>query len=71
MVSAIAAWLGSGLSIEELRSGKMPRVAGSRPILGVPGLENYEVSDIIESHFQVNDTERLNAVLVRCGALEA
>lgn len=71
MVSAIAAWLGSGISIEELRSGRFPRVAGNRAIVGVPGLENYQVDDIIESHFHVNEEDRLKKVLERCGAMES
>ncbi|CBQ70314.1 conserved hypothetical protein [Sporisorium reilianum SRZ2] len=70
MVCGIAAWLGSGVSVEELRAGKLPRVAGSRAIDDVPGLENINVSDIISSHFEVNDDTKLAAVLSRCGALE-
>ncbi|TKY85208.1 hypothetical protein EX895_006288 [Sporisorium graminicola] len=70
MVCGIAAWLGSGVSVEELRAGKLPRVAGSRAIDDVPGLENINVSDIISSHFEVNDDAKLAAILTRCGALE-
>lgn len=70
MVCRIAAWLGSGVSVEELRAGKLPRVAGSRAIDDVPGLENINVSDIISSHFEVNDADKLTAILARCGALE-
>lgn len=70
MVCGIAAWLGSGVSVEELRAGKLPRVAGSRAIDDVPGLENINVSDIISSHFEVNDKDKLTAILARCGALE-
>ncbi|GAC99030.1 hypothetical protein PHSY_006627 [Pseudozyma hubeiensis SY62] len=70
MVCGIAAWLGSGVSVEELRAGKVPRVAGSRAIDDVPGLENVNVSDIISSHFEVNDQDKLTAILARCGALD-
>ncbi|GAC72882.1 uncharacterized conserved protein [Moesziomyces antarcticus T-34] len=70
MVCGIAAWLGSGVSVEELRAGKLPRVAGSRAIDDVPGLENINVSDILSSHFEVNDPDKLSAVLARCGALD-
>ncbi|SNX82270.1 uncharacterized protein MEPE_00976 [Melanopsichium pennsylvanicum] len=70
MVCGIAAWLGSGISVEELRAGKLPRVAGSRAIDDVPGLENINVSDIISSHFEVNDADKLAAILARCGALD-
>ncbi|EST10142.1 Protein of unknown function DUF726 [Kalmanozyma brasiliensis GHG001] len=70
MVCGIAAWLGSGVSVEELRAGKLPRVAGSRAIDDVPGLENINVSDIISSHFEVNDADKLGAILARCGALD-
>ncbi len=70
MVCGVAAWLGSGVSVEELRAGKLPRVAGSRVIDDVPGLENVNVSDIISSHFEVNEADKLGAVLARCGALE-
>lgn len=70
MVCGIAAWLGSGISVEELRSGKLPRVAGSRPIDDVPGIENINVSDIISSHFEVNEVDKLTAILARCGALD-
>lgn len=70
MVCGIAAWLGSGVSVEELRAGKLPRVAGSRAIDNVPGIENINVSDIISSHFEVNDPDKLSAILSRCGALD-
>ena len=70
MVCGIAAWLGSGISVEELRAGKLPRVAGSRAIDDVPGLENINVSDLIASHFEVNDKDKLSAILSRCGALD-
>ena len=70
MVCGIAAWLGSGISVEELRAGKLPRVAGSRAIDDVPGLENVNVSDIISSHFEVNDPDKLSAILARCGTLD-
>ncbi|KAJ1032419.1 hypothetical protein NDA16_000445 [Ustilago loliicola] len=70
MVCGIAAWLGSGISIDELRSGKLPRVAGSRPIDDVPGIENINVSDLISSHFQVSQVDKLTAILARCGALD-
>jgi hypothetical protein len=45
-------------------------VAGSRAIDDVPGLENINVSDILSSHFEVNDPDKLSAVLARCGALD-
>ncbi|SPO24977.1 uncharacterized protein UTRI_01488_B [Ustilago trichophora] len=70
MVCGIAAWLGSGVSIDELRTGKLPRVAGSRAIDNVPGLENINVSDIISSHFEVNDKHKLASILARCGGLQ-
>lgn len=69
MVCGIAAWLGSGISVEELKAGKLPRVIGSRAIDGVPGLENINISDIITSHFQVNESDKLARILDRCGAL--
>ncbi|SAM75433.1 uncharacterized protein UBRO_01388 [Ustilago bromivora] len=70
MVCGIAAWLGSGISVEELRSGKLPRVAGSRAIDDVPGMENINVSDIISSHFELHEVDKLSAILARCGALD-
>ncbi|KAN0059769.1 hypothetical protein ACQY0O_008343 [Thecaphora frezii] len=70
MVCRIAAWLGSGISLEELRAGKMPRVIGSRAVDGVPGIENINASNIIESHFEVNSPGKLDAVLKRCGLMD-
>ena len=70
MVCGIAAWLGSGISVQELREGNMPRVAGSRAIDGVPGLENINVSDIIDSHFEINSPDKLEPVLRRCGLMD-
>ncbi|UZJ56892.1 hypothetical protein CBS101457_006212 [Exobasidium rhododendri] len=71
MVCSIAAWLGSGISIEELRGGMMPRVVGSQPILGVPGVENVDVGDLlVDGHFALNQPEVLEKVLDRCRALE-
>ncbi|EPQ29615.1 uncharacterized protein PFL1_02834 [Pseudozyma flocculosa PF-1] len=70
MVCGIAAWLGSGISLEELRAGKMPRVIGSRAIEGVAGVENINVSDLVGSHFEVNSPEKLEPVLRRCGLME-
>lgn len=70
MVCGIAAWLGSGVSVEELRAGRLPRVAGSRAIDDVPGLENVNVSDVLVSHFDVCEKGKLGVILERCGALE-
>ncbi|PWZ00938.1 DUF726-domain-containing protein [Testicularia cyperi] len=70
MVCSIAAWLGSGIPVEQLRQGSMPRVAGSKPINSIPGVENINVSDILASHFDVNDPAKLRLVLARCGALD-
>lgn len=78
MVCGIAAFLGSGLDIQDLRDGKVPRVLGSGPIelgveeddLGRPvkAVENIDVSEVISSHSQLNDEGHLAAVLARCNA---
>lgn len=71
MVCSIAAWLGSGISVEELRAGMMPRVIGSQPILGVPGVENIDVSDlVVEGHFALNRSDVLDSILQRCRAVK-
>ncbi|PWN53850.1 DUF726-domain-containing protein [Violaceomyces palustris] len=70
MVCRIAAWLGTGINVEELRNGSLPRVAGSKGLEGIEGVENVNVEDIILGHFEVNDNEKLLQVLQRCGALD-
>lgn len=62
MVCSIAAWLGSGISLEEARSGAMPSILGSRAALQIPGLENVNVSPLVSSHFSLNDEQVLRAV---------
>lgn len=69
-VCAIAAWLGSGISLEELQSGQMPRICGSRAILNVPGVENVDVGDLVKSHFDLNDAEVLESVVARCRLID-
>lgn len=68
MVCAVAAWLGSGISLEEVKQGRMPRIVGSRPVLGVPGVENVDVSDLVGSHFSLNDGPTLERILQKCRA---
>lgn len=71
MVCGVAAWLGSGTNIEDLRGGKLPRVMGSGPIELGDGadVENIDVSEVITSHEQLNHEGHLAAVLARCNAL--
>ncbi|MCO5589909.1 hypothetical protein L7F22_043878 [Adiantum nelumboides] len=66
MVCSIAAWLGSGISLEEVKNGQMPRIVGSSAMLGVPGVENVDVSDLVNSHFDLNDGKTLEKVFQRC-----
>lgn len=72
MVCSIAAWLGSGISLEELQQGMMPRVVGCQAILGVPGVENIDVSDLVQDggHFALNQPKILDQILKRCRAVE-
>lgn len=71
MVCSLAAWLGSGISLEELRGGQLPRVIGSQPILGVPGVENIDVGDlVVDGHFALNASPVLSSILHRCRALD-
>ncbi|PWN36729.1 DUF726-domain-containing protein, partial [Meira miltonrushii] len=66
MVCAIAAWLGSGISLEEVKNGQMPRIVGSSAMLGVPGVENVDVSDLVGSHFDLCDGDTLEKIFQRC-----
>lgn len=66
MVCSIAAWLGSGISLEEVKNGQMPRIVGSSAMLGVPGVENVDVSDLVGSHFDLNDGNTLEKIFQRC-----
>lgn len=66
MVCSLAAWLGSGISLEEVKHGQMPRIVGSSAILGVPGVENVDVSDLVNSHFDLNDGQTLEKISKRC-----
>ncbi|KDN51418.1 DUF726-domain-containing protein [Tilletiaria anomala UBC 951] len=70
MVCAIAAWLGSGISLEEMRNGQLPRVAGSGPLLGISNVENIDISDLISSHFELCDATTLEQVIKRCQAFQ-
>jgi hypothetical protein len=70
MVCSIAAWLGSGISLEEVKAGKMPKIVGSGPIADVAGVHNVDVSDLVDSHFRLNDTKVLQEVLQRCRAMQ-
>lgn len=69
MVCRIAAWLGSGISVEEAKAGALPRILGSRAALGVPGVENIDVSDLVPSHFSLNTADVLSPILQRCRAV--
>ena len=52
-----------------MRSGQLPKVAGSGPITGVANVDNVDISDMISSHFEVCDAGKLQEVLDRCNAL--
>jgi hypothetical protein len=72
MVCSVAAWLGSGISLEELQQGKMPRVIGTQAIEEVPGIENIDCSDLVkeQGHFGLNQKQILDEILKRCRAVE-
>lgn len=71
MVCSIAAWLGSGISLEELRGVKLPKVMGCQPVLECPGVENINVEDLVpDGHFDLNRSAILDQILQRCRALE-
>lgn len=69
MVCGLAAWLGLELSVEDVKAGKVPRVVGSTPVIGIPGLENVDVSEVITSHFDLSDGEKVSKVCHSIGSM--
>lgn len=69
MVCGIAAWLGLKLSVKDITAGKAPRVLGSGPLVGVPGLENVDASGVIASHFDLSDGSKLAEICCLAGVL--
>ncbi|CAO1627443.1 unnamed protein product [Sympodiomycopsis kandeliae] len=67
MVCSIATW--SSLDINAEHTNRLPQPMGSRPIWDVPGLENVDVSDLVQSHFALCDASVLHKVLSRAGSL--
>jgi hypothetical protein len=53
-----------------MKTGQLPRVVGSGPIIGVSDIENVDISDILASHFETNDPHQLEEILKKCRALQ-
>lgn len=71
MVCGIAAWIGLEMSTEDIKAGKFPKVIGANPVVGVPGMENVDVGDLVDSHFDLCSPEKVAQVCRQIGAMDA